>query len=154
MQTRLSMGYRFNRCFAMLALLGSILLSLSGCLSYRYERRVEGIEINDPGDAYLLGETTIGDVLSSLGAPDGIHSLDNTDLLIYRRFLFQENSFSLGVPVLDVTLGGGVEFSATGGLARYDTLTFWFNSQGMLQDIVFEKASDRSYLKTLFSNPK
>jgi len=145
------MGCRFNRRFAMIALVVSILLSLSGCLSYQYERRVEGIEITDPGGDYLLGLTTIGDVLSSLGAPDGVHSLDNTDLLIYRRSLFQESGFSLGIPLFEVTTGGRVEISATGGLARYDTLTFWFNSQGTLQDIVFEKASDRSYLKTLFS---
>ena len=65
--------------------------------------------------------------------------------------LYQESGLSLGVPVLDVAVGGGVEISAAGGLARYDTLTFWFNPQGTLQDIVFEKASDRSYLKTLFS---
>ena len=135
----------------MSALVVSILLNFSGCLSYQYERRVEGIEITDPGGDYLLGLTTIGDVLSSLGAPDGVHSLDNTDLLIYRRSLFQESGFSLGIPLLEVTAGGSVEISATGGLARYDTLTFWFNSQGILQDIVFEKASDRSYLKTLFS---
>jgi len=145
------MGYHFNHRFAILALVGSMLLSLSGCLSYQYERRVEGLEIQDPGDAYLLGKTTIGDVLSNLGAPDGVHSLDDTDLLIYRRSLYQESGLSLGVPVLDVAVGGGVEISAAGGLARYDILTFWFNPQGTLQDIVFEKASDRSYLKTLFS---
>ncbi|MFC1876387.1 hypothetical protein ACFL2E_03835 [Thermodesulfobacteriota bacterium] len=135
-------------------MVGSILLSLSGCLSYQYERRVEGVEIKDPGDAYPLCETTIGDVLSSLGAPDEVHSLDSTDLLIYRRALFQESGLSLGVPLFDVAVGGSVEFSAMGGLARYDTLTFWFNPQGTLQELVFEKVSDRSYLKTLFSNPK
>ena len=145
------MGCRFNCCFAILVLAGSIFLSLSGCLSYRYERRVEGIEIENPGSAYLIGETTIGDVLSSLGAPDEVHSLGNTDLLVYRRSLFQESGLSLGIPVLEVAIGGSVEVSARGGLARYDTLTFWFNSQGTLQDIVFEKASDRAYLKTLFS---
>ncbi|MBW1864500.1 MAG: hypothetical protein JRI64_02420 [Deltaproteobacteria bacterium] len=135
----------------MLVLVGSILLSLSGCLSYRYERRVEGIEIKDPADAYPLGKTTIGNVLCRLGAPDEVHSLDNTDLLVYQRSLFQENGFSLGVPMLDMSAGGGVEISATGAVTRYDTLIFWFNSQGALQNIVFEKASGRSYLKTLFS---
>jgi len=147
------MGCRFNHRFAILALVGSILLSLSGCLSYRYERRVEGIEITDPGEAYPLGKTTIGDVLSSLGAPDEIYSLDNTDLLVYQRSLFQENGLSLGIPVLDVAAGMSVEISATGAVTRYDTLTLWFNSQGTLQDIIFEKASDRSYLKALFSDP-
>ena len=145
------MGCHFNHRFAMLALVGSILFSLSGCLSYQYERRVEGIEIKDPGEAYPLGETTIDDVLSTLGAPHEVHSLDNTELLVYQRSLFQENGLSLGIPVLDVAAGLGVEISATGAETRYDTLTFWFNPQGTLQDIVFEKASGRSYLKTLFS---
>jgi hypothetical protein len=151
MQTRLNMGCRFNQRLAILVLIGSMLFGLSGCFSYQYERRVEGLEIQDPGDAYPLGKTTIGDVLSRLGAPDGVYSLDDTDLLIYRRSLYQENGLSLGIPVFEVALGGSVEISARGGLTRYDTLTFWFNSQGTLQDIVFEKASDSSYLKTLFS---
>ncbi len=151
MQTRLNMACRFNRYFAALALVAGILLSFSGCISYQYERRVEGLEIKEPGDAFLAGQTTIGDVLSSLGAPDGIHSLDNTDLLIYRRSLYQESGLSIGIPVFEVAIGGSAEISARGGLTRYDTLTFWFNSQGTLQDVIFEKASDRSYLRTLFS---
>lgn len=151
MQIRLDMACRFNHSFIMTVLIGSLLLGLTGCLSYRYERRVEGLEIEDPGDAYPLDKTTIGDVLISLGAPDEIHSLDNTDLLVYRRSLFQESGLSLGLPVLDVATGGTVEFSATGALARYDTLIFWFSPQGILQDMVYEKASDSSYLKTLFS---
>jgi len=145
------MGCHFKYRFAMLAVVGSILWSLLGCLSYQYERRVEGVEIKDPGDAYPLGKTTIGDVLSSLGAPDEVHSIDNTDLLVFQRSLFQESGLSLGVPVLEVAAGGSVSISATGALTRYDTLTFWFNAQGILQDVVFEKASGRSYLKTLFS---
>lgn len=145
------MGSHFNHRLARLLLVAGILLNLWGCVSYRYERRVEGVSIADPGDAYPLGETTIGDVLSCLGAPDEVHSVDNTDLLVYRRSLLQKSGLTLGVPVLDVAAGGSVEFSARGALARYDTLTFWFSPQGTLQDMVFEKASDRSYLKTLFS---
>lgn len=145
------MACRSNRYFTALALVAGILLSFSGCISYQYERRVEGLEIKEPGDAFLAGKTTIGDVLSSLGAPDGIHSLDNTDLLIYRRSLYQESGLSIGIPVFEVAIGGSAEISARGGLTRYDTLTFWFNSQGTLQDVIFDKASDRSYLRTLFS---
>jgi hypothetical protein len=146
------MDCRFNSSFAMLFLIGALLLSLSACLSYRYERRVEGIEVKDPGAAYPLEKTTIKDVLSSLGAPDEVISLDNTDLLIYRRSLLQESGLSLGVPVIDVmTAGMSAELSARGSLARHDTLIFWFSPQGRLQDMVFDKASDRSYLRTLFS---
>ena len=142
---------RFNYCLAILAVVCSVVLSLSGCLSYQYERRVEGIEINDPADAYPLGKTTLNEVLLSLGAPDEVYSLDNTDLLVYQRSLLQESGLSLGIPVLDLAMGGSVDISATGALTRYDTLIFWFNSQGTLEDIVFEKSSSRPYLKTLFT---
>jgi hypothetical protein len=141
----------FNYRLVILAVLGSIVLSLSGCLSYQYERRVEGIEINDPADAYPLGKTTLREVLLILGAPDEVYSLDNTDLLVYQRSLVQESGLSLGIPVLDVVMGGSIDISARGALTRYDTLIFWFNPQGTLEDVVFEKASSRPYLKTLFS---
>jgi hypothetical protein len=144
------MAYLFKYRFTMLVGIGICLICLSGCLSYQYERRVEGVEIADPGDAYPLGKTTIGDVLLLLGAPQAVHSLDDSDLLVYQRSLYQESGLSLGIPVFDVIAGGSVDISASGALTRYDTLTFWFNSQGTLEDVVFEKASDRPYLKTLF----
>jgi hypothetical protein len=142
---------RFNYRLVALVLVGSVILSISGCLSYQYERRVEGIEINDPIDAYPLGKTTLSEVLLSLGAPDEVYSLDNTDLLVYQRSLIQESGLSLGIPVLDVAMGGSINISATGALTRYDNLILWFNPQGTLEDMVFEKASSRPYLKTLFS---
>ena len=141
----------FNFRLVVLVVVGSVIMSLSGCLSYQYERRVEGLEINDPADAYPIGETTLSDVLLSLGAPDEVYSLDNTDLLVYKRSLIQESGLSLGIPVLDVAVGGSIDISATGALTRYDTLILWFNPQGTLEDIVFEKASSKPYLKTLFS---
>jgi hypothetical protein len=144
------MDYHFKHRFTMLVGISVLLVCLSGCLSYQYERRIEGTEIKDPGDAYPLGKTTIGDVLSQLGAPQEVHSLDNSDVLVYQRSLYQESGLSLGIPVLEVVAGGSIDISASGALTRYDTLTFWFNSQGILDDIVFEKASDRPYLKTLF----
>ena len=140
----------FNQRFVMVAVMGGILACLSGCLSYQYERRIGGVEIVDPGDAYHLGETAIGDVLSCLGAPDEVYSLDNKDILVYERSLFQENSLSLGIPVLDVTTGMSVNISASGALTRYDTLVFFFTPDGILENIVFEKGSSRPYLKTLF----
>jgi hypothetical protein len=150
MQTKPAMGYPFKHRFSKLVGIVGILVCLSGCLSYQFERRIDGVEINDPGDAYSLSETTIGDVLSSLGAPDEIYSLDNTDLLVYERSISQKNKFSLGVPVLDMAAGGSINTSASGALKRYDILAFFFNSQGILENIVFEKGSSRPYLKTLF----
>jgi len=145
------MAYHFNHRLVMLVMVGSVILSLSGCLSYQYARRVVGIEIEDPADAYPLGTTTLSEVLLSLGAPDEVYSRNNTDLLVYQRSLVQESGLSLSVPVLDLAMGGSMDISATGELTRYDTLIFWFNTQGTLEDIVFEKASSRPYLKTLFT---
>jgi hypothetical protein len=123
---------------------------LSGCISYQYDRYIYGVPIQDPGDQFPLIQTTISDVLANLGAPDYIHSLDNKDMLVYRRSLLQENSLSVGIPVVEVTSGGNIDLSASGALIRSDVLTFFFNSDGLLIDMVFEKGTDAPYLETLF----
>jgi hypothetical protein len=122
-----------------------------GCLSYRYTRQINGVEINDPGDAFIAGQTTLGEVLSILGAPDDIVSLERKDLLIYERSLSLENRFSLGIPVFDVIFGGSVDVAASGELTRYDTLAFFFKPDGTLEHVVFDKGSSSPYLKTLLS---
>ena len=134
---------------AFLLLAACWLMGLSGCISYQYERTIYGVPIADPGDQYPLIQTTIGDVLSKMGAPDHVVALDGKDLLIYRRSLLQENSLSVGIPVVDLATGGSVDVSASGGLTRSDVLAFFFNSQGLLVDVVFEKGTDRPYLDTL-----
>jgi len=123
---------------------------LSGCISYEYSRQIVGVNIEDPGDNYPLGTTTIADVLATLGAPDDVFSLDNKDLLVYQRSLLQESGLSIGIPIFDVATGGGIDISASGTLTRYDVLSFFFDTQGMLEDVIFEKGTDRPYLKTLF----
>ncbi len=133
-----------------LFLIAVLILGLSGCISYQYERYTYGVPIQDPGDQYPLMETTISDVLVKLGAPDQVFSLDNKDLLVYRRSLLQENSLSVGFPVLDIATGGSIDVSASGGLTRSDVLTFFFNTDGLLVDVVFEKGTEAPYLKTLF----
>ena len=138
----------FKNCIASL-LAAALTLGLSGCISYQYQRYTYGVPIADPGDQYMLNRTTIGDVLGKLGAPDYIYSLDNKDLLVYRRSLLQENSFSVGIPVVEVATGGSIDFSASGALTRSDVLTFFFNSDGILVDFVFEKGTDAPYLETL-----
>ena len=144
------MGCRFNHRVRVLLLTICLFFGLSGCLSYEYTRRIDGIEIEDPGDHYSVGTTTIGDVLRNLGAPDDVFSLDNKDLLVYRRSVLQGNRLSIGIPVFDVATGGSIDMSASGALTRYDVLSFFFNPQGLLEDLVFEKGTDRPFFKTLF----
>jgi len=143
------MDCHFRYCLR-LPLIIVLILALSGCISYQYDRYIYGVPIQDPGDQYPLNHATIGDVLANLGAPDYVHSLDNKDMLVYRRSLLQENSLSVGIPVVDVATGGSVDLSASGALIRSDVLTFFFNSEGILVDVVFEKGTDAPYLETLF----
>jgi len=137
------------KLYLSLLLISGLIPGLSGCISYQYDRYTYGVPIEDPADQYALNHTSIGDVLSKLGAPDYIYSLDNKDLFVYRRSLLQENSLSVGIPVLDVATGGSIDLSASGALTRSDVLTFFFSSDGILVDFVFEKGTDAPYFKTL-----
>jgi len=143
------MACRFKFYFSLILIAG-LLPGLSSCISYQYERYIYGLPIQAPGDQYPLIQTTIADVLANLGAPDYVFSLDNKDLLVYRHTLLQENSLSVGIPVVDVATAGSIDISASGALTRSDVLTFFFNSDGILVDVVFEKGTDAPYLETLF----
>lgn len=145
------MGCLFN-CRSVTVLLSGVVLlfTMTACLSYRYTRDIQGIEIENPGDSYSLGQTTLTDVLMQLGAPDDIYSLNDIDLLIYRRSISQGSSLSLGIPIFDLAVGGSLDITASNDLTRYDVLTFFFNTQGVLEDYIFENASSRPYFKTLF----
>jgi len=142
------MACRFKLCPSLLLIAG-LIIGLSGCISYQYDRYIYGLPIQDPGDQFPLIQTTIGDVLAKMGAPDHIVSLDNKDLLVYRRSLLQENSISVAIPIVDIATAGSVDMSASGALTRSDVLTFFFNSDGMLVDVVFEKGTEAPYLETL-----
>ena len=152
MQCFIISRYGIIYCLAMLALMGGMSLVLSGCLSYQYERQINGMEIKDPGDAYPLCETSIADVLSDMGAPDEVYALDNKDFLIYERSILKESGLTLGIPIVNTVAGGSAKISASRALRQYDILVLIFNPHGILENIIFEKGSDRPYLKTLFQN--
>ena len=147
----LNMAFHFKRYCTLL--LGGVLMALflTSCITYRIERETNGVELHDPGDKFRIGTSTMGDVLSDLGAPADLLSLENYDLFIYKRSLQYENRLSLGLPVLDLPVGGSADVSAYGSLTRYDTLVFFFRPDGILDHMVFEKGSNKPYLKTLLS---
>jgi hypothetical protein len=76
--------------------------------------------------------------------------LEGKDLLLYERLVLQENGLSLSISVADIW-GAGLDFAAYGTLVCYDTLALFFTPDGVLQDMVFEKGSNRPYLRTLFT---
>lgn len=142
------MGSRF-RISLVLALLISATL-FPGCVSYKIIKSEEGLPVSPPGDTIQVEKTTMGEVLSLLGAPDKLAVLDGKDLLIYQRALYRENSLSLGIPLGEIW-GLSMDISAHGGLFWYDTLALFFTPDGILRDIVFEKDSCRPFLKTLWT---
>jgi len=131
----------------LLIVLGAL---LSGCVSFQSIRIVEGREIADPGDTLEVGRTTLGQVLSLLGAPDKLVELQGKDLLVYERMVLDEKRLSLGIPVADIW-GARIDFSSYGTLIRYDTLALFFSPNGVLQDMVLEKGSIQPFLKVLFT---
>ncbi len=142
------MDFRF-RTVLVLATLSVSCAVVFGCVSMRFFMGVEGGEVVPPGEQWQAGKTTLEQALLLLGAPDKLTELEGKDLLVYERTLLRENELSFGIPALDI-LGGQLDLSARGGLARYDTLVLFFTPDGILDDMVFEQGSSAPYLKTLF----
>jgi len=109
-----------SRLIATLALF-LIPLLLSGCITYQLLGGVEGGEVSYPSDRLVVGETTLGEVLVLLGAPDTVGRVDEGDLLIYQRAVLKRNRLSLGIPTADIWRLG-IDLSAYGSLVRYDRL--------------------------------
>ena len=149
MRKMLNTASPFKRCVAVM--LGGLCaaLLLASCITYRIDREISGVELHDPGGHFRIGASTMGDVLLTLGAPAEVLSIKNQDLFIYQRSLLYENRFSLGVPLLDLAVGGSADLSAYGSLTRYDTLAFFFGADGILDHMVFEKGSSKPYVRTL-----
>lgn len=135
-----------------LLLAAACLTVFSSCLSYRFTRRVQGVSVQQPQGLFAVGQTTLADVLTTLGAPDTIVKVDDRDLLVYERSIFHQNRFSLGIPLMDVAVGGSVDVSASGGLTRYDSLAFFFGGDGVLTQVAVQEGSASPYIRTLFQD--
>ena len=146
------MGFRVKIFVIFFLLLAG--LFLNGCITYQIARYVEGDEVVLPDDDRLqVGKTTLGEVLSLLGAPDNVAKAGLEDLLVYERALLYRNRIKLGIPIpLSSVIRTSFDASAYGTLVRYDSLALFFNSEGILSHKTFEKGSSHPYFKTLFSS--
>ena len=126
---------------------------ITGCVSYRVIKAVEGRSIPNIFEEFQIGTTTLQEALEALGAPDQVAELEGKDVLIYRRSLLSNSGLSFGIPLTDIW-GPIFDFSAYGELVRYDLLFLSFTPDGMLSDIASEKGSRYPYLKTIFSDKK
>jgi len=126
---------------------------VSGCITYQISRYVEGDQVVLPDDRLEIGKTTLGEVLSLLGAPDNVAKVGLENLLVYQRALLYRNRIKVGIPIpLSSLIRTSLDASAYGTLVRYDSLALFFNSEGILSHKTFEKGSSHPYFKTLFSS--
>jgi hypothetical protein len=126
---------------------------ITGCLSYRVIKAVEGRSVPNTFKEFRVRTTTLQEALQSLGAPDQVAELEGKDVLIYRRSLLANSGLSFGIPLSDIW-GPSFDFSAYGELVRYDLLFLSFTPDGILSDIASEKGSRYPYLKTILSDKK
>jgi len=152
MLRRQNMDCRVKIFVVLFLLLAGLLLS--GCITYQIARYVEGDEVVLPDDGQLqVGETTLGEVLALLGAPDNVAKAGLEDILVYERALLYRNRIKLGIPIpLSSVIRTSFDASAYGTLVRFDSLALFFNSEGILSHKTFQQGSSHPYFKTLFSS--
>jgi hypothetical protein len=126
---------------------------MTGCLSYRVIKAVEGRSVSTIFEEFQIGTTTLQEALEALGAPDQVAELEGKDVLIYRRSLLFNSGLSFGIPLSDIW-GPSFDFSAYGELVRYDLVLLSFTPEGILSEIASEKGSRYPYLKTILSDKK
>jgi hypothetical protein len=146
------MGFPFK--VSLVFIMGFIVgIIFPGCISYQFVRQLQGAEIKPPDNTLKAGTTTLGEVLSSWGAPDKLDVLGGEDLLIYERTLYANSGLSFGIPFSDFSFVNP-EISTRARLARYDTLALFFTPEGILREVAYTKGSSYPYLKTLFEEER
>ena len=123
---------------------------ISGCVSYRIIKAVEGGPVPQNLAEFNKGRTTIQQVLDAFGAPDQITQLEGRNVLIYQQSLLVNKGLSFGISLTDIW-GPSFDFSAYGELVRYDVVILSFTPDGVLRDVASEKGTRYPFLKTLIS---
>ena len=149
MHTRQPMNSRKLFFFVMYSIImGSL---MTGCVSYRVIKAVEGRSVPDSASEFSAGTTTLQEALQTLGAPDQVVGLEGKDVLIYQQSLLENSGLSFGIPFSEI-FGPSFNFSAYGELVRYDMVVLSFTPDGILSEMVSEKGSHYPYLKTMLSD--
>lgn len=151
MHTRQPMNFLKMLTFVMYSVMvGSL---MTGCLSYRVIKAVEGRSVPDTSTEFRVGTTTLQEALQALGAPDQVVGLEGKDVLIYQKSVLENSGLSFGIPFSEIW-GPSFNFSAYGELVRYDLVVLSFTPDGILREMMSEKGSHYPYLKTVLSDKK
>lgn len=125
------------------------LLVLSGCVSLRVDRISKGAEVPPPAPELKKGIATLTEVLARHGAPTDILDLQGKFALVYRRSYYRGGQISVGIPLSDV-IKTSFNLEATGNLLRHDLLVFVFTPDGILEEVTYEKGTDRPLWNTFW----
>ena len=149
MLTRRDMDFRINSLLVSIIVLANLLLP--SCVTYQIAKYVEGDEVVVPKEELKVGNTTLEEALSILGAPDKVAKVGGENLLVYERELLFRNRIRVGIPLSEV-IRGNLSAAAYGTLVRYDSLALFFNTEDILTHKTFAEGSSHPYLRTLFSD--
>lgn len=125
------------------------LLVLSGCVSLRVDRISKGAEVPSPASDLKKGIATLTEVLSRHGAPTDIVDMQGKFALVYRRSYYRGGQISIGIPLGDV-IKTSFNLEAAGNLLQHDLLVFVFTRDGVLDEMTYEKGTDRPLWNTLW----
>jgi hypothetical protein len=145
-QKKPDMECRFKRIPWAITLL---LLSqiLYGCITFRIEKVNDGADVQPLPQEFVVGKTTLTDVLASYGAPADIVDMKGHFALHYQRAFYRGGNLSLGLPLTDV-LKVSPTLDATGNLQRYDSAVFVFTPEGVLSEMNYAGGTSHPFWDT------
>jgi len=139
------MECRGNRLLWAMTLL--LLSQFYGCLSFRIEKVNIDAEVQPLPQEFVVGKTTLTDVLASYGAPVDVVDMKGHFALHYLRTFYRGGSLSLGIPLADV-LRVSPTLNATGNLQRFDSAVFIFTLDGVLADMSYARGTSQPLWET------
>ena len=145
-QKRPDMECRFKRIpWAITLLLFSQILY--GCITFRMEKVNDGADVQPLPQEFVVGKTTLTDVLASYGAPADVVDMKGHFALHYERAFYRGGNLSLGIPLTDV-LRVSPTLDATGNLQRYDSAVFVFTLDGVLSEMNYARGTSHPLWET------
>jgi hypothetical protein len=129
-----------------LLLIGPVLW---GCISFRIEKIKDGADVPLPPVEFMVGETTLSEVLSFYGAPAQIVNMKGHFALLYQKAIYRGGHLSIGIPLGDVAKVSP-SLSSMGDLLRYDTVVFVFTPDGLLDNMKYENGTSKPLWNTFW----
>jgi hypothetical protein len=122
-----------------LLLIGPVLW---GCISFRIEKIRDGADVPRLPEEFMVGKTTLSEVLSYYGAPAEIVNMKGHFALLYQKAIYRGGHFSIGIPLGDVAKVSP-SLSSMGDLLRHDTVVFVFTNEGLLDNMKYEDGTNK-----------